>query len=217
METLALRVDRLGENTLTVLEEWLLRHSPKYYLYEEVGDKTGKVHYQGVCDLDLKDKPIKNWRQSIRDLLNPQYKNAYSLAYIKKSNYFIYATKDKKMVLNKGYSEEYLKELEEQSYTKSAQTFAKSLYAKCKEVCCKMVMRPDGRKCMAPINTHDLIKTICDYFADETKVFDKFVIVRFATMIEYKLNRDHLRLDDNLNVIEAIHHAVLAQNKIDTY
>jgi len=207
-QTFAIRVDCVRDTTLEHLGEWLAKHSPKYFLYEELGEKTGKVHYQGVVDLDLKVKDITVWRQHLKDMLKSDKKNAYSLAIIKKSNYYIYCTKDKKMVLVKGYTQEYLKECESLSYNKSSQTFAAKLYEACKPLV-RTEVNVLGKKVMKPIDTHELIKKVCEMFSEETKIFDKFIIVRFVTMIEHKLNEEFGNSQGNLSLYDQIHNIIL--------
>lgn len=195
MELLAVRVDAITEDTKSIFQSWLEANSTKFLIYEEIGDVTKKLHYQGVVQLDLEAKSIDAWRKNIKDLIRPTGKNQHSLATIKKDKYVIYITKDKKKVCWSGFTDEEIAELESQSYKKGTghgkENFAERLYQKCNNELVRFYMEVDGKKYMKPIDRCKLVTLIIKEFCGNTKVFDRNVIGRFATMIENKLLIEH--------------------------
>lgn len=85
-------------------------------IYREYSSVVKKLHYQGVIELDEKDVSWhkERWSRMFKDF--PKGKK--STALMKKDNYEVYITKDKDRVYAKGYTEEFIKELESKSYTK---------------------------------------------------------------------------------------------------
>lgn len=85
-------------------------------VYREVSSEIQKLHYQGVIELDSKDVSWhkERWCRLFKDY--PKGKKSSSI--MKKDQYEVYITKDKDQVLNRGYTEEYIKDLESKSYTK---------------------------------------------------------------------------------------------------
>lgn len=191
MELLAIRVDAISEATKDLLESWLKEHSSKYLIYEEIGAMTKKLHYQGCVELDLGIKNIDAWRKNVKDLIKPTEKNQYSLAKIKKAGkYLVYITKDKKKIISSGYTDEEIEHLESQSYPKddrSKQSFTEKLYQKVKEELVDYYMNYNGKKIMKALDRSKLVKMVIKEFCNNTKVFDRMVIMRCATMIENKL------------------------------
>lgn len=85
-------------------------------VYRELSSEVKKLHYQGVIEVDEKDV---SWHKERWSRLFKDYtKGQKSTALMKKDNYEIYVTKDKDQVYTKGYTEEFIKELESRSYTK---------------------------------------------------------------------------------------------------
>jgi len=89
-------------------------------VYREVSSEIKKLHYQGVLEVDEKDT---GWhRERWCRLFSDYKKGSKSSALMKKDQYEVYITKDKDQIYMRGYTEEYIKELESKSYTKEVRT-----------------------------------------------------------------------------------------------
>lgn len=113
-----IRLDDVSEhNTLESLTKFL--DSPRYtsyLIYREISDEVGKLHYQGVVEFDHE---ALSWHKERWSRIFKMYKKgSKSTALMKKNNYEIYITKDKDRILTKGYTEEFIAELESSSYKK---------------------------------------------------------------------------------------------------
>lgn len=131
-----IRIDAkyVGDNNDILEDEWLpdstrnrlvkfLEEGSRYtaYLvYREIAVETKKVHYQGVIEVDTKDA---EWHRERWCRLFKDYpKGKKSSAIMKKFNYETYITKDKDKVCVKGYTPEFIKSLEDASYSKEEKT-----------------------------------------------------------------------------------------------
>lgn len=198
MEELAIRIDAVRDTTLEDVKKWVREVTGKCYLYEELGGETKKVHYQGVIGLDLSVKSIDAWRKNLKDVVKPTGKNQHSLTMIKKPEYKVYCTKDKKRVFQLGYTDEELLEYENASYSKVSDTsdekkmpFADKMY---KDVVRDIVrFRIDvlGNKEMIAVDERKLMRYIVEYMCKHTKVHDKFVVVRFFHLMRNKLYMEY--------------------------
>lgn len=198
MQELAIRVDAVRNTTLADVTKWIQDVSMKCYLYEEVGSETQKVHYQGVIELDLSVKSIDSWRKNLKDIVKPTGKNQHSLAMIKKPEYKVYCTKDKKRVLQLGYDDNELALYESQSYVKVSDTsderkttFAEKMYADVVRDIVRFKVDVLGNKEMIAIDERKLMRYIVEYMCKHTKVYDRFVVVRFFHLIRDKLYMEY--------------------------
>lgn len=85
---------------------------------------------------------------------------------------------------------------ENESYTKDKlkkeDTFPMRLYTICERKVLTFKVDALGRRVPENIDQHKLVETILEYFCEETKVFDKFIIARFAMLIECKLYHKYM-------------------------
>lgn len=192
-------MDVVRDTTFQDVTKWVRDVSMKCYLYEEVGSETKKVHYQGVIELDLSVKSIDAWRKNLKDIVKPTGKNQHSLTMIKKPEYKVYCTKDKKRAFQLGYTDEELALYESQSYAKVSDTsderkmtFAERMYADVVKDIVRFRVDVLGNREMLAVDERKLMRYIVEYMCKHTKVYDKFVVVRFFHMIRDKLYMEYL-------------------------
>lgn len=88
----------------------------KYIFCEEIGEKTKKVHLQGIVAVKTQydDKELRNVRTLMKQLRNDKYKNDYSLTLAKnKTDLETYVMKSKNVVLKLGYDTEEIEQIME--------------------------------------------------------------------------------------------------------
>lgn len=212
MTELAVRIDAVGDDIEKFedkLRQWLNDNSEKYLLYVEIGEQTKKLHYQGIVELDLKKKGIDAWRKNLKDMMKEfleqedvdKRRNRHSLTQIKCENYRAYISKDKECFICKGYDEEYIKKWESVGYKKNkgkAKTFAEDLYQGFVEKYVKVYQNCYGKQ-QAEFSIRELYEFLVQQFCDRTKVFDMFILKRFAHLIEKKI---HLEYEGNREAYE---------------
>lgn len=199
METLAIRVDNCRDQVFEDVVQWIKRNSEKSFLYREKGAVTGKEHFQGVIDLDLSVKSLHAWAKNLKDLVKPPGKNQYSLATMKKPEYKVYCTKDKDRVFQLGYTDEELMEYENASYSKVSVTtdekkmpFADKMYKDIVKDIVRFRVDVLGNKEMIAVDERKLQRYIVEYMCKNTKVYDKFVLVRFFHLMRDKLYMEYM-------------------------
>lgn len=128
-----IRLDVLHPEDGETLKKYLLKYS-KYLVYEEIADKTSKVHYQGIVRFDSEDD-AKNEKQRFYDTFRKHPKGTKSMAKVNKKTYEIYITKGKDRFVYNGYTEDDLDLLESMSYPKKRkkQDWFKTLIQYCKD------------------------------------------------------------------------------------
>lgn len=118
MEYYTFRFDYEGfEEKLPSLLAYIKSECSSYVIFDEVAEKTKKLHYQG------KIKPVKSVETFRRNLLKsfPMFNRSnYSIAPVKKDTYDIYITKDGKVVINNLWSQEKIEELQK-AYVKPSE------------------------------------------------------------------------------------------------
>lgn len=94
----------------------------KYLVYEEVSNKTKKLHYQGIVWVtDLKAFNAAKTRFTTM-FKETHPRSNRSMAPVRKDNYEVYITKDLKKVMSRGYTDEEIERLQSQSYSKEDRT-----------------------------------------------------------------------------------------------
>lgn len=130
-----IRVDIIGDGTYEAMDKFLSKYE-KYLVYEEESDKTKKLHYQGIIWL-----PDSKAHNAIKNRFSNHFsdwtRGQKSMALVRKEQYEIYITKDKKRVWSKGYTQEEIEQLESQSYHKNVKqpvlTSFQRAYQYCKD------------------------------------------------------------------------------------
>lgn len=218
MQSLAIRFDACRDGVFNDVCEWIKDKSKRCYMYEEEGDMTGKVHYQGVIDLVVDDdNTIAKWGKRFKSVVKPPGKNQYSLTAIRTDNYKVYVTKDKKRVIQIGYSDEELEELEAKSYPKGTakqakgKTFAQALFDECVEKFVRYeteLVYPDlansSRRTLRLIDEREVAIHVTKYFCKYTKVFDKFIIRKFVRMIIEKIHIEYGSGEPTMSFIDSV-------------
>lgn len=186
-----IRVDKIKDDTLESIKKFLEHDRyTRYLVYEEIADETKKIHYQGFVEFD---DNLVGWHQERWSRHFKEYKQgSKSSAQVKKDEYLIYITKDKKKVLSKGCTDDFINTLETQSYHKvlTPQTKQKKQnYDFVKGYLEAMKRVPtDDRESLA--------EQSIEYFKEHSKIFDKFIIRRFvnlAVLQDEKINKDRYK------------------------
>lgn len=128
-----IRLDVLHQNDGEMLKKYLSKYS-KYLVYEEIADKTLKVHYQGIVRFDS-EEDAKNEKQRFYDMFRKHPKGSKSMAKVNKKTYEVYITKDKNCYVSKGYTQDDIDALESMSYPKKKkrESWFKTLIQYCKD------------------------------------------------------------------------------------
>lgn len=114
MMDLTIRLDHVGDTDPETLKKFLSRY-PKYLVYEEIADKTKKLHYQGIIKIDDKSQ-YNAIKQRFYDMFPSHKGGLKSMAIARKKSYEVYITKDGKVFASQGYTTEEIEALEAQSY-----------------------------------------------------------------------------------------------------
>jgi len=116
MIKVTIRLDDIGDGTSETLRTFL-NHYDKYLVYQEIAEKTKKLHFQGVIYvLDVKAYGAMKTRFST--VFKAWTRGMKSMALVKKDAYEVYITKDGNMFASKGFTEAEIQRLEVQSYPK---------------------------------------------------------------------------------------------------
>lgn len=123
MNKYTFRVDMIAtvsrDETEHRIEKCLSRF-PKYLISLETSDKKQKLHYQGIVFADVEHRCYQEHCKShfIEWKGERGKKGPTSFAKVKTDNYEIYITKDHEYYIAKGYSDEEIEQLHQQSYKK---------------------------------------------------------------------------------------------------
>lgn len=117
----AVRLDVVHSDDGSRLKTWLQSESViEYVFYEENGDQTGKLHYQGYIKSG-DESSFKKLKDSFKKWFSAHSRFQRSFTHPRKvENYMIYVSKDKNMLCSLGVSEEVIAEREAKSYKKGA-------------------------------------------------------------------------------------------------
>lgn len=114
-----IRVDSNDDVTRESICQFMEKEQfPEYLIYHEISEDVKKSHYQGVIKvLDNSDSAIKKLRDHVRYAFSTK-KSSFSLAKVKKEEYFSYITKDGDKVCSKGFTQEQIEDFHSKSYKK---------------------------------------------------------------------------------------------------
>lgn len=131
-------------------------------------------HFQCFAILDYEDKSLDKTRYKVKKLYDIKDKSTYYLKLVKKDTYKTYCLKEGNYIY-KGYTEEEIKILFEQSYEKptSFKGFKKQLQEK--------YMKDD-------FNEEDVITQLIDAYIEWEIDFDNNAIYRFMTRLKLTKN-----------------------------
>lgn len=130
---ITLRLDNKSPQDAATLMTFLDKYD-RFLIYEEIGDVTGKLHYQGI--IRVRDDKELNAVKSRFTTMFPLHKGgAKSMSKVKSKNYEVYITKDKKVFASKGYTSEDISELEQQSYKKSEKSSGSTAFSRAVQYC----------------------------------------------------------------------------------
>lgn len=114
---ITIRLDVLHDADAEQLRKYLDKYT-KYLVYEEIADITKKKHYQGI--MHVNDEKEFNACKVRFTTMFPNHKGSKkSMSKVRSKNYEVYITKDGKLFERKGYTDEEIQALQEQSYKKN--------------------------------------------------------------------------------------------------
>lgn len=134
----------------------------KAIVYEEVADKTGKLHLQGWI-LFVSEKDAVNFKKNILRRWKKEHSltaSGASCAIVRKDSYYAYTAKDKKCVYSVGVSEEERIASEEKSYPKRERS-----------VVDRVVAAFDKQRNMSPSKTECAEAVLEIYWMEKKDVF----------------------------------------------
>lgn len=114
-----IRLDKLSEDDTVSLSNYLDSIDASFVVYEEIADKTKKVHFQGYieCTQETYEVYKEAFLVCFRKT-HSRYQRSFTVVR-KVESYMKYVAKDKKLFKSKGFTEQHIKEQEEKSYKKN--------------------------------------------------------------------------------------------------
>lgn len=99
------------EDKLSALTNFIKAQCSKYAIFDEVAEKTGKLHYQGKL---MPVQSLVTFRRKLLLAFPFCHRSNYSIAPVRKDSYDIYISKDGKVVINNVWTEEEIQKLKDQ-------------------------------------------------------------------------------------------------------
>lgn len=192
---MTIRVDVVDASSFQCMKEWLEKHSEKYLIALEVGKDTGKLHYQGIVELDLGAKSRDTWAKSLKDAVPRTKANQYSLTHVKNLDVWrAYICKQNDIKLQVGYTDEEVEKFKEASFDPEKRSKKPAAQTYLEYMGEKLYRFTDlqGKK------HYNVSREICIYetlawFKDNCKIHDDYIIARFVNLAELTYSFD----DDN--------------------
>lgn len=185
------RLDEDSKKTRILrLLEFLKKYS-KYYVYQENGKDSGKLHYHVAiwCKDEKEFKAIKQrWSDHFKDINGTER----SCAKDKTGRYHVYVTKDKNRIKTEGITEEELDNIQESSYqvqeTQGRSTFTEWL--------CEQFDK-DHEGIIPEENYRSAQRYMCDWIIEKWKLDDKQTMRPFKmSMIADIINTIMIKYSD---------------------
>lgn len=186
-----IRLDVLGESTEDRLESFLTRYE-KYLIYEEVADKTKKIHYQGVIYVN-DDKAYGAMKTRFCTHFKEWPKGTKSMALVKKDTYEVYISKDKNPKYVKNFSDEDIKDLQDKSYKKDKKDNGTLIENVEKAFDQYLIDRKHARGDFIVdkhLTINDIEEFLVKQFFDMKKHWDTGVIAKYRNYLHYKTKPD---------------------------
>jgi len=168
----AIRVDSIDDKTDTSVINFLRQHTLSFILFEEIGARTSKLHYQGLVEL-RGSILLSFFRIKLKRVIKANYKNAYSVSIIKDiKHYECYISKDKKLYASEGYSKRDIQRLMSLEYdAKNSKDFIQRYLAAMRNT--SNYERP---------HLYATVEHRVQYFEQFNKLYDQSVIIRFVNL-----------------------------------
>lgn len=205
---MTIRVDVVDASSFECMKTWLEKHSTRYLIALEVGSETGKMHYQGIVELDLAAKNRDAWAKSLKDAVPRTKANQYSLTHVKKLEVWrAYVCKQNDIKLQVGYTDDEVKAYKEASFDPDAKKGKKATdgYLEYME---KALYRGIDvlRNKKYELDLEIIIRHTLLWFKKHTKVNDNFIIMRFVHLCQLTLHKDDSeymsrRIDDIMTLM----------------
>jgi len=155
-----IRLDVLTEDDAERLRQYLVKYT-KYLVYEEIADKTEKLHYQGII-IFHDDKEFTNAKVRFSTYFPNHSRGKKSMSKVKKSTYAVYITKDGKIFASSGYTDGEIESLRELSYQKTKEKVIYNGFANALEYC-------KGHEVTASSDGWQIASVLIDYYREKTK------------------------------------------------
>lgn len=188
------RVDNLESvNTKEIIADFLLKYE-RYIVFEEIADKTGKLHYQGIVYSDQKSNTYRTYANKHFELWKGGQRRSF--ADVKDlQKYMSYIYKGGNVAFRNGVSDEEYNdyceksskvnnEIQERKKKRDVQNFTQKYlsYMDEKKVCGDQTY-PKYKESIRD----KIIELTVSFFLVNTKIWDKFIIRRFVNLYESRL------------------------------
>lgn len=191
-----IRLDVIDDTDADQLRKYLDKYS-KYLVYEEVSDKTKKLHYQGIIIVE-DDKEYNAAKVRFTSMFPNHKGGKKSMAKVKKDSYAVYITKDGNKFASRGYTDEDIQLLQSKSYKKTeTKASLESPFKKAYEYVCKK-----GLTCSS--SGWEIVECLIDYYRESIKCEpNDFQLRNMAKSIHTHLVYTRAQHEDRMHVYEA--------------
>lgn len=189
-----IRLDVLSDGDSEQLIKYLDKYN-KYLVYEEVSDKTQKLHYQGIIIVE-DDKEYNAAKVRFTSMFPNHKCGKKSMAKVKKDTYAVYITKDGKKFASRGYTDEEIEELQTKSYKKKDKREVTSGFSTAMLYC-------KDKGVTSSSNGWEIVSVLIDYYRENVKCEpNDFQLRNMAKSIHTHLVYEHAVKNNVMHVYD---------------